>query len=86
MYLHFVYISLIAYLLLFVHFLEDFDPDTFADTFHFAIAYFDLWIGNRLAVYDTPEQVETVIEMLKSAVERGDNVFTFPTIDELPAE
>ena len=69
---------------LFVHFLDDFDPRTFVDIYRFAIAYHDIWIGNRLAVYDTPEQVETVIEMLKAAVERGDTVFQFPTIDELP--
>ena len=41
----------------------------------------DNW--TRLGEYETPEQVEKVIGMLKGAVERGDSEFTFPTIEEL---
>ena len=39
------------------------------------------WI--HLGEYDTPAQVETVIDMLKAAIERGDTGFKFPTVDEL---
>lgn len=39
--------------------------------------------GNELGTYDTPAQIETVIERLKAAIERGDREFTFPTIEEL---
>ena len=37
------------------------------------------WCG----YYDTPAQVETVIEWIKAAVECGDTEFEFPTVEEL---
>ena len=48
----------------------------------FIITYYN---GRILAHYDTPAQVETVIELLKTAIERGDKEFTFPTVEELSA-
>lgn len=39
------------------------------------------WI--HLGEYSTPAQVETVINKLKAAIERGDSEFKFPTVDEL---
>lgn len=36
-----------------------------------------------LGTYDTPAQVETVINMLKAAIERDETEFTFPTVEEL---
>lgn len=36
-----------------------------------------------LGTYDTPERVEKVINLLKTAVTRGDIEFTFQTVDEL---
>ncbi|MBR2734437.1 MAG: hypothetical protein IKD80_09405 [Selenomonadaceae bacterium] len=41
------------------------------------------WI--HLGEYSTPAQVETVINKLKAAIERGDSEFKFPTVDELTA-
>lgn len=44
---------------------------------------------STLGRYDTPAQVEKVIDLLKMAITRGDKAFTFPTVDELidpPAE
>lgn len=35
--------------------------------------------------HETAAQIETVIEMLKAAIERGDTEFTFPTVEELNA-
>lgn len=39
--------------------------------------------GDLYGRYDTPAQVETVINMLKAAITRGDKEFKFPTVDEL---
>lgn len=36
-----------------------------------------------LGEYDTPAQVEAVILELKAAIKRGDEEFTFPTVDEV---
>ncbi len=36
-----------------------------------------------LGKYDTPAQVEKVIDLLKAAITRGDKAFTFPTVEEL---
>ncbi len=44
---------------------------------------FENWKFRVIARYDTPAQVETVINQLKAAIVRGDNEFTFPTIEEL---
>lgn len=38
---------------------------------------------STLGTYDTPAQVETVINQLKAAITRGDKEFTFPTVDDL---
>lgn len=41
-------------------------------------------MGNLLlSKYDTPAQVEKVIDLLKVAITRGDKAFTFPTVEEL---
>ena len=50
--------------------------------------YFKHWfikdnLGFLFARYDTPEQVETVINMLKAAIDRGEEKFTFPTVKGL---
>ena len=63
----------------------DFTTDMHVDAFNgfgkrFIIQYYH---GIYFAHYDTPAQVQTVIDMLKAAIERGDNEFTFPTVDEL---
>ena len=55
-------------------------PNSFGK--RFIITYYN---GRLLAHYDTPAQVETVINRLKAAVERGKQDFTFPTKDELNA-
>lgn len=41
------------------------------------------YMGNVLGTYDTPAQIEVVINQLKAAIERGDREFTFPTVEEL---
>lgn len=38
---------------------------------------------SRLAEYETPAQVETVIDMLETALNRRDKKITFPTVNEL---
>lgn len=38
---------------------------------------------STLGIYDTPAQVEKVIDLLKAAITRGDKEFTFPTVEEL---
>lgn len=38
---------------------------------------------STLGIYDTPAQVEKVIDLLKMAITRGDKAFTFPTVEEL---
>lgn len=38
---------------------------------------------STLGIYDTPAQVEKVIDLLKAAISRGDKAFTFPTVEEL---
>lgn len=38
---------------------------------------------STLGIYDTPAQVEKVIDLLKAAITRGDKAFTFPTVEEL---
>lgn len=43
---------------------------------------FRIYNGKLLATYQTPAQVETVIEMLKDALNHGEE-FTFPTVAEL---
>ena len=45
--------------------------------------HFEDWTGRTLAKYDTPAQVDKVIDMLREAIERGDTKFKFPTVDEL---
>ena len=44
---------------------------------------FENWAGRRIVHYETPAQVENVINQLKEAIKRGDKEFTFPTVDEL---
>lgn len=39
--------------------------------------------SRKYARYDTPAQVDKVIDMLRAAIERGDKEFKFPTVDEL---
>lgn len=39
--------------------------------------------AGTLARYNTPEQLKTVIEMFKAAIERGDTEFRFPPVAEL---
>jgi|GEM_PF-6638257 len=57
------------------------------DFSQFTITYYE---GFRLAnhhdycaTYDTPAEIRTVIDMLQAAIARGDEEFTFPTVDEL---
>ena len=45
--------------------------------------HFEDWTGRTLAKYDTPAQVDKVIDMLRAAIERGETKFTLPTVDEL---
>lgn len=42
--------------------------------------------NNTIARYDTPAQVEAVIEKFKEAIANGDNFFICPTIEELPTD
>lgn len=42
-----------------------------------------LHFENRLLEYDTPAQVGAVILELKAAIKRGDEEFTFPTVEDL---
>ncbi len=52
--------------------------------FHHAKFNFQIkWSFTTFGEYDTPAQIETVIHMLKAAIARGDEEFTFPTVDEL---
>lgn len=44
---------------------------------------FEDWRGKIIARYETPAQVETVINRLREAIEHGDEEFTFPTVEEL---
>ena len=57
------------------------------DFSQFTITYYE---GFRLAnhhdycaTYDTPAEIRTIFARLQSAIERGDEEFTFPTVDEL---
>ena len=53
--------------------------DGYKTNFEIAIGYL------VLAEYETPAQVEKVIDLLKTAINRGEKEFKFPTIDELNA-
>lgn len=44
---------------------------------------FENWAGRRIVHYETPAQVENVINQLKAAIGRGDKEFTFSTVEEL---
>lgn len=41
--------------------------------------------NHDIAVYDTPEQIEDVINLIKATIERGEEKFTFPTVKGLTA-
>ena len=47
----------------------------------FAFVHYDTTLGR----YDTREQAETVINLITATVERGEEKFIFPTVDELTA-
>lgn len=56
------------------------DAPDYSSERRFAITYYN---GRELASYDTPAQVEAVINMLKSTIKRGEKIFTFPTVEQL---
>ena len=53
------------------------------DFYHDKLRIMNNW--ETLGTYDTPAQVENVIARLKAALERGDERFNFPTVEELSA-
>lgn len=58
--------------------------ELYVDAFNaFGEMFLVRYMGNKLGNYDTPAQVEAVIERLKAATERGDREFTFPTVEDL---